>query len=221
MIVTKASRNQEERLAELVDLARRTRGFMPDDEGLALLQAARRAGEAFSPGALFVEIGAWCGKSTLYVGAAAEATGATLFSVDHHHGSEENQPGWEHHEPDLVDPEQGRIDTLGHWRRAVTTAGLEESVVGVVGDSVTAGRAFRAPVAFCFIDGGHGAEPAWADYTTWSPLVASGGWLAIHDVFPDPSMGGRPPFELWCHALASGEFLDDGECGSLRVLRRR
>ena len=214
---------QPDRIRDLVDAARRTRGFMPDDEGEALLQAALRAGRLPPADAVpttFVEIGAWCGKSTLYLGAAAEATGAVLFSVDHHRGSEENQPGWEHHEADLVDPELGRIDTLSHWRRAVTDADLESSVGGVVGDSPTVAARWHQPLALCFIDGGHGEEPAWADYRGWAPRVALGGWLAIHDVFPDPADGGRPPYELFCAALASGEFTEDGECGSLRVLRR-
>ena len=200
---------------------------MPDDEGEALFDAARRAGT--SPAgraagaqrpAVFVEVGAWCGKSTIYLGAAAEASGAVLFSVDHHHGSEENQPGWEYHEPDLVDPRDGRIDTLPHWRRSIAEAGLEGVVVGVVGDSPTIASCWETPVDFCFIDGGHGEEPAWADYRGWAPLVASGGLLALHDVFPDPADGGRPPYELWCHAMASGEWTEDAVSGSLRVARR-
>jgi MMP 1-O-methyltransferase len=211
------------RVGALFDAARRTRGFMPDDEGEALFGAARRAGRAdlrAGVPATFVEIGAWGGKSTVYLGAAAEATGALVLSIDHHHGSEENQPGWEHHEPDLVDPRTGRIDTLPHWRHTITDAGLEGSVMGVVGDSPTLAARWNRPLAFCFIDGGHGEAPAWADFRGWAPHVAPGGWLAIHDVFPDPADGGRPPYELYQAALASAEFVEDGACGSLRVLRR-
>jgi len=208
-----------QRRDHLFALARTTTGFMPDDEGEALYEAARRAGAAH-PGATFVEIGAWCGKSTTYLGAAAEATGAVLFSLDHHHGSEENQAGWEHHDSSLVDPSTGRIDTLPHWRRAMISTGLEQSVVGLVGDSPTVSSRWTTPLAFCFIDGGHGEEPAWADYRGWAPHVATGGWLAIHDVFPDPADGGRPPYDIWRAALASGDFVEDSETGSLRVLRR-
>jgi hypothetical protein len=211
------------RVDSLLEAARRTRGFMPDDEGLALFEAAQHAGRADVPSAkpaTFVEIGAWCGKSTVYLGAAAEATGAVLFSIDHHRGSEENQPGWEYHEADLVDPDDGRIDTLAHWRRTIASTGLEASVVGVVGDSPMIATRWDKPLAFCFIDGGHGSEPAWADYRGWSPHVAVGGWLAIHDVFESPADGGRPPYELFCAALESGEFVEDAACGSLRVLRR-
>jgi hypothetical protein len=204
---------------------------MPDDEGEALYAAARRAAQAASARSdtgdgsrnrppIFVEIGAWCGKSTVYLGAAAEATGAILFSVDHHRGSEENQAGWEHHDPDLVDPDDGRIDTLPHWRRSIAAAQLEGVVIGVVGDSPTVASCWTTPLDFCFIDGGHGEGQAWADFLGWEPLVKVGGLLAIHDVFPDPADGGRPPYELWCYAMASGDWLEDVACGSLRVLRR-
>jgi predicted O-methyltransferase YrrM len=208
------------RTARLLAWARAAKGFMPDDEGLALYEAARRAGVGHPGGATFVEIGAWCGKSTVYLGAAAEETGAVLFSLDHHHGSEENQPGWEHHDDSVVDRATGRIDTLPFWRATVDGAELGATVVGVVGDSPTVAAHWRTPVDFCFIDGGHGDEPAWQDYEGWAPHVAMGGQLAIHDVFPDPADGGRPPYELWCAALESGRFVEAGECGSLRVLRR-
>jgi len=209
-----------DRAEELLALARDAKGFMPDDEGEALYRTALRAGTEGPVAGTFVEIGAWCGKSTIYLGAAAEATGAVLFSVDHHHGSEENQAGWDHHDPTVVDPRTGRIDTLPFWRAAVDGAGLGGCVVGVVGDSPVAASRWGTPLDLCFIDGGHGAQPAWADYRGWAPHVAVGGWLAIHDVFPDPAEGGRPPYELFCAALDSGEFEEDGACGSLRVLRR-
>jgi hypothetical protein len=207
------------RRQELFAQARAATGFMPDDEGEALYLAALRAGATFER-ATVVEIGAWCGKSTVYLGAAAEETGAVVFSLDHHHGSEENQIGWEHHDDSLVDPATGRIDTLPHWRRTIIGAELESSVIAVVGDSPTVSSHWSTPLAFCFIDGGHGDEPAWSDYRNWAPKVVGDGWLAIHDVFPDPADGGRPPYDIWRYALDSGDFVEDGECGSLRVLRR-
>ncbi len=211
--------SRSDRRERLFALARQVNGFMPDDEGEALFLAALRAGATFEH-ATFLEVGAWCGKSTVYLGAAAEETGAVLFSLDHHHGSEENQPGWEHHDASLVEPTTGRIDTLPFWRRSIVEADLESSVVGLVGDSPTVSSHWTTPLAFCFIDGGHGEEPAWVDYRGWVPKVAEDGWLAIHDVFPDPADGGRPPYEIWQAALDSREFVEDGECGSLRILRR-
>ena len=201
-------------------LARNTKGFMPDDEGRALHDVgASAAASGLGP---LVEIGTYCGKSALYLGFAALDAGAVLFSIDHHRGSEENQVGWAHHDPALVDAATGRMDTLPLARRAIERAGLEETVVMVVGQSAVVARAWTAPLALLFIDGGHGEEVAWADYRAWTPKVARGGLLAIHDVFPDPAAGGRPPFEIFCAALDSGRFREEPTmgCGSLRVLRR-
>jgi predicted O-methyltransferase YrrM len=186
---------------------------MPPDEGLALYEAALSA-----PRGVMLEVGSYCGKSSVYIGSAAAEKGELLFALDHHRGSEENQPGWEWHEPDLVDAETGRIDTLPQFRSTIHRAGLESSVVALVGESVPLAAVWETDLAFLFIDGGHGSAPAHADYDGWVPHVASGGILAIHDVFPDPADGGRPPFEIYTRALASGTFSERSATGSLRVL---
>jgi predicted O-methyltransferase YrrM len=196
-------------------VARAAKGFMPDDEGLSLQQVGVRAG-AVGP---LLEIGTYCGKSAVYLGSAARESGTVLFTVDHHHGSEENQAGWEHHDPDVVDPRTGRMDTLPHFRRTIEDAGLEGIVIAIVGDSPTVGRHWSTPLGLLFIDGGHALDVAMADYETWSPFVAPGGLLAIHDVFEDPSDGGQAPFIVWQRAVADG-FEPDSTTGSLRVLRR-
>jgi MMP 1-O-methyltransferase len=188
---------------------------MPPDEGLALHDAALLA-----EGGPLLEVGSYCGKSAIYLGAAARQLGTVLFAVDHHRGSEENQAGWEWHEPDLVDPEVGKMDTLPVFRRTIHDAGLEGTVVAVVADSPTLGRHWTSPLGCLFIDGGHGTEPAHRDYETWVPHVAVGGILAIHDVFPDPADGGRPPYEIYLRAVGSGAFHELSATGSLRVLRR-
>ena len=205
---------------ELLVRARATKGFMPHDEGLALYSAGTTAGlTGLGP---LLEIGSYCGKSAVYLGAAARAGATVLFTIDHHRGSEENQSGWDHHDPSLVDSRTGRMDTLPVFRRAIEDAGLEAVVIAVVGDSATVARHWHTPLSFLFIDGGHGMAPAWADYTGWVPHVAIGGLVAIHDVFPDPAEGGQAPFELWSRAVVSGGFVPDegASCASLRVLRR-
>jgi predicted O-methyltransferase YrrM len=203
----------------LLEAALAARGFMPPDEGAALYEAACVA-LASVPTAPMLEIGSYCGKSAIYLGAAAAQANSVLFALDHHRGSEENQAGWEWHEPDLVDPEVNKMDTLPRFRRAVHDAGLEPNVVALVGDSPTIGRFWTTPLSLLFIDGGHGEEPAHRDYELWTPHVAPGGFLAIHDVFPDPADGGRPPYEIYCRALDSKLFEEVSATGSLRVLRR-
>jgi predicted O-methyltransferase YrrM len=189
---------------------------MPDDEGLALHRLAR-ARLRHGP---VLEVGSYCGKSALYLGAAAREVGGVVFTVDHHRGSEENQVGWEHHDADLVDTHTGRLDTLPFFRRTIEGAGLEDVVVAVVGDSPTVAAYWRTPLSLLFIDGGHGDGPAHADYAGWAPWVMVGGLLAIHDVFPDPADGGRPPYDVYLRALASDAFEEVEAVGSLRVLRR-
>ena len=200
--------------------AESARGFMPADEGLALYEAGVTAAAAV-PGAPLLEVGSYCGKSSVYLGAAARAGDTVLVAIDHHRGSEENQPGWEWHEPDLVDPLVGRMDTLPVFRRTVFEAGLEDVVVALVADSPTAAGIWSKPCALVFIDGGHGEEPAAADFRNWTPHVAPDGYLAIHDVFPDPADGGRPPYEqIYLPAIHSGRFTEVSATGSLRILRR-
>src|SRR5512132_2283677 len=136
---------------DLFAAARAAKGFMPDDEGLALYEAGLKAG-GVGP---LLEIGTYCGKSAVYLGAAAREAGTVLFTVDHHRGSEENQSGWEHHDADLVDPATGRMDTLPFFRRTIERAGLEDVVIAVVGRSVPVARAWRTALGLLFIDGGH------------------------------------------------------------------
>lgn len=201
----------------LMELARATKGFMPHEEGLGLYRGAR---EVASIGPI-VEVGSYCGKSTVYIGAAAQEAGSTVFTIDHHRGSEEMQAGWEHHDTTLIDDVSGRMESLPELRRTLERAGLETTVVAIVGEASVVASNWTTPAAMVFIDGGHGPIPAHADYDGWAHHVVPGGLLAIHDVFPDPADGGRPPYEIYQRALESGDFADHDMVGSLRVLQRR
>ncbi|MGD1013668.1 MAG: class I SAM-dependent methyltransferase [Acidimicrobiales bacterium] len=204
---------------DLLAFAATVKGFMPRAEGLALYNAALEQAPVLP--ATWLEVGAWCGKSAVYLGAAAEQRGAVLYSLDHHHGSEENQEGWEHFDPDLVDPFDGRLNTLPTWQRTIAQARLEDTVIGLVGPSSVVASHFDQPLDLLFIDGGHGRDVAWTDYESWTPKVLAGGLLMIHDVFEDPNDGGRPPYEIYLAALSSGRFEETSREGSLRILRRR
>lgn len=202
------------------DLALATKGFMPADEGDALrtfaLDAAQRV-----PNAPMLEVGSYCGRSTVWLGDAAEHSDRVLYALDHHRGSDENQAGWEHHDGTVVDQRIGKMDTLPFFRATIHDAGLEDSVVALVGRSPAVSATWTTPLALLFIDGGHGDEPARLDYQGWTPHVALGGTLAIHDVFPDPADGGRPPYEqIYLPAINSGSFTELSATGSLRILRR-
>ena len=189
---------------------------MPPAEGLALYDIAG----AYAGVGPIAEIGTYCGKSTIYLAAAARAAGQLVLTVDHHHGSEENQPGWEYHDTELVDPATGRLDTLPHFRSTLAASGLEEHVIAIVGRSADVARLWRTQLGMLFIDGGHTDAAAVADYEGWAPWVAPGGALAIHDVFPDPADGGQAPYRIYLRAMDSGGFAEVRVEGSLRVLER-
>jgi len=196
--------------------AETARGFMPAAEGLALYETAARYAAVGPIG----EIGSYCGKSTIYLAAAAAEAGQKVITVDHHHGSEETQPGWEHHDPEVVDPRTGRMDTLPFFRATISDAGLEDHVIAVIGTSAEVARIWRTPLGMLFIDGGHSEALVVADYEGWAPWVARGGALAFHDIYPDPADGGQAPYRVYLRALASGAFSEVSVTGSLRVLER-
>jgi MMP 1-O-methyltransferase len=206
-------------VSDLLDAAEAAAGFMPREEGLALTYTAAK----YAPAGPVLEVGSYCGKSTLYLVAGARAAGVRppgVITIDHHRGSEEHQPGWEYHDPDLVDPRTCRIDTLPRLRATLAAAGAEDDVVAIVGRSADVARFWRTPLGMVFIDGGHTDAAARSDYDGWAPHVAPGGALAIHDVFPDPADGGQAPFRIYRRALESGAFTEVLNVGSLRVLER-
>ncbi|WP_079404831.1 class I SAM-dependent methyltransferase [Streptomyces sp. 3211] len=193
------------------------KGFMPVREGLALYEAAAAAGALGLP---LLEVGTYCGRSTILLADAAREAGVAAITVDHHRGSEEQQPGWEYHDPTVVDPEIGLMDTLPTFRRTLHRAGLEDHVIAIVGRSPQVAATWGGELGFVFIDGGHTDEHATGDYEGWAPHVAVGGTLVIHDVFPDPADGGQAPYRIYLRALASGAFEEISVTDSLRVLRR-
>jgi MMP 1-O-methyltransferase len=202
--------------AELFTLAEQVTGFMPPDEGRALYDAA----VSYLGDGIGVEIGTYCGKSTVMLGAAAQQTGGVLYTIDHHHGSEEHQPGWEYHDSSMVDAVTGLFDTLPALRHTLDAAGLDEHVVAIVGRSPVVARGWRTPLRFLFIDGGHTEEAAQRDFDGWARWVDVDGALVIHDVFPDPADGGQAPFHIYRRALETGVFREVSATGSMRLLQR-
>ncbi|MCB0917507.1 MAG: class I SAM-dependent methyltransferase [Actinobacteria bacterium] len=192
-----------------------TKGFLPEDEAQALAAAALSA-----PAGTWLEVGSYCGKSTIWLGWAAAQRDSQLVTLDHHRGSEENQPGWEWHDPTLVDVETQRLETLPHLRRTVWRAHLEDSVSIVVADTRQAAQWWNSPLTFLFLDGNHTEEVAQHDYAAFAPFLVPGGVLAVHDVFENPADGGQPPWHVVQRATGEDGFEQTGRCGSLRVLRK-
>lgn len=192
------------------------KGFLDPDEGARLYDLACDV----SPLGPCLEVGSYCGKSTVYLGCACQSVSGLLFALDHHRGSEEHQRGEEYHDPELYDEVLGRMDTLPALRRTLSNSQLEDCVVPLVGSSALVGRFWQIPLAMVFIDGGHSLESALIDYRTWSTHIISGGILAIHDIFPDPAQGGQAPYTIYKLAVDSGLFEALPSTKTLGVLRR-
>jgi predicted O-methyltransferase YrrM len=193
------------------------KGFLDDEEGLRL-HALAREHAALGP---VLEVGSYCGKSSVYLGSGVKDAQGTLICVDHHRGSEEHQPGELYHDPKLFDSDAQRMDTLFELRRTLRRAELEDIAIIVVASSQRAATVWRMPLGMVFIDGGHSHAQAQADYEGWAERVAAGGILAIHDLFPNPDEGGQAPIEIYRRGLASGMYDALPGTKTLGVLRRR
>jgi predicted O-methyltransferase YrrM len=189
-------------MESIFKLAEQIKGFLDPDEGRRLYDIAC---EAVRMGPC-LEVGSYCGKSTVYLGQACRRHGAVLFSIDHHRGSEEQQPGERYFDPSLFNTESWAVETFGWFRRTLGLAELEDVVVPLVCASATAAKAWAISLSLVFIDGGHAYETVLADYLNWSRHILPGGYLLIHDIFEDPSQGGQAPYLVYQHALASGNF---------------
>ena len=193
------------------------KGFLGEDEGQALYQLALQVAGT-GP---CLEIGSYCGKSTVYLGTACKAQSSTLYAVDHHRGSEEHQLGEEYHDPDLYDVNIEQMDSFPEFRQPLRRAQLEDTVVPIVSSSAVASRHWATPLSLVFIDGGHSEAAAQVDYRSWSSFIKPGGYLLIHDIFPNPADGGQAPYHIWQLAVASGLFEQLPTVNTLGVLRRR
>jgi hypothetical protein len=196
---------------------RQTKGFLDEAEGMALYERALEASK-FGP---CLEIGSYCGKSALYLGCACKENGQILFSIDHHRGSEEQQPGEGYFDPALFDVRSYQINTFPLFRNTLETAGLEDTVVPLVCRSDTAARAWATRLSLIFIDGGHAYSTVFTDYNAWAGHILPGGYLLIHDIFPNPEDGGQAPFQVYQLAAGSGLFEELPMTRTLGVLRRR
>lgn len=199
---------------EKIDLVK---GFLDKREAHCLYNIALEAGKK-GP---CLEIGSYCGKSSVYLGMACKENATVLFSIDHHTGSEEQQPGEEYFDPDLFDKETGKIDTLRFFRKTIADFDLDDIVIPLVGRSSTIGRIWRTPLSLLFIDGSHAYESVLSDYEIWAKNLIPGGYLLFHDIFPDPSKGGQAPYLVYQKAVASGVYEEKPMCESLGILIRK
>lgn len=193
------------------------KGFLDESEGQALYNIAKKAAQ-IGP---CLEIGSYCGKSTVYIGTACKENGSVLYSIDHHRGSEEQQPGEEYFDPELFDLDTYQVDTFTEFRKTIVRTGLTDTVIPIVCPSETAARHWGTALSMVFIDGGHALQTVRRDYELWAGNVISGGYLIFHDIFPNPADGGQAPYETYCLAVSSGLYIAEPMVKTLGILHRK
>ncbi len=198
------------------DLINSVKGFLDEEEGLRLFDIAQKASK-IGP---CLEIGTYCGKSTIYIGSACSENNGVVFTIDHHRGSEEQQHGEGYFDPELYDYELKKVDTFRTFRETLETADLEDTVVPIVSKSFLTAKMWATPLSLVFIDGGHTYAAAYNDYNCWAKHIMPGGYLLIHDIFKNPEEGGQAPYHVYKLAIASGLFRVLEMTKTLGVLQR-
>jgi len=199
------------------DNINKVKGFLDEREADCLYKLALKAGK----NGPCLEIGSYCGKSSVYIGTACKKNSTVLFSIDHHTGSEEQQPGEAYFDPDLFDEETGKVDTLKQFRKTIADFDLEDVVIPVVGRSALIGSVWKTPLSLIFIDGSHAYESVLNDYNIWANNLIPGGYLLFHDIFPDPAKGGQAPYLVYQKAVESGLYEVMPMFESLGILIRK
>lgn len=184
---------------ELLELEANTPGWLHPGEGEML---AKYAQDRFC-----VEIGSYCGKSTLWIA----STALHVVSIDPHRGNPEMAPGRECHHPDVWDDEIGAVDSTPALRRTLRRSGLEPKVSVVAAPSGTVAGWWNQHIGFLFIDGSHDAPDPVLDFNDWHSHV--NGFIAFHDT-PIPAVA-----DACRAALAAGWQLVDS-VASLKVFGR-
>ena len=192
------------------------KGFLSDKEAKKLQELFLNVHHLGS----VLEIGTYCGKSTLNFALVAKKIDGLIYSVDHHTGSEEHQLGEEYHDEDLFDKRLEKFNTLPELLKNLRSSSLGKYIIPILSKSSEASKTFSETISLLFIDGGHSLEAALSDYNSWKDKICPGGLLVIHDVFPNPQDGGRPPYEIYSKAQKSKKFEDLGIYETLGILRK-
>ena len=192
------------------------KGFLSDKEAKKLQELFLKVHHLGS----VLEIGTYCGKSALNFSEVAKGVNGLIYTIDHHTGSEEHQRGEEYHDSELFDERLKKFNTLPEFLKNLKSKKMAKFIIPIIDKSQNASNFFSEKISLLFIDGGHSFETALRDYNAWKDKICADGFLVIHDVFPNPKDGGRPPYEIYTLARESKEFDDLGIYETLGILKK-
>jgi hypothetical protein len=112
-----------------------------------------------------VEIGSFCGKSTIYLA----QSGSNVYAIDPHKGN--------------IGEEKNYASTYKEFIRNLKSANVIDTVTPLVTTSLHASKNWRKPIRILFIDGLHDEKNATQDFNVWTPYLINDGIVAIHDSF--------------------------------------
>ena len=192
------------------------KGFLSDKEAKKLQELFLKVHHLGS----VLEIGTYCGKSALNFSEVAKDVNGLIYTIDHHTGSEEHQRGEEYHDSELFDERLKKFNTLPEFLNNLKSKKMAKFIIPIIDKSQNASNFFSEKISLLFIDGGHSFETALSDYNAWKDKICADGLLVIHDVFPNPKDGGRPPYEIYTLARESKEFDNLGIYETLGILKK-
>jgi Methyltransferase domain len=186
---------------------RQVEGWFSESEAELLAAAAKTAVDVSPTPNNFVEVGSYCGRSTLVLGGVVRALGGScerVFAVDPHEGT-------------VGAVGQGLVSgepTIDRFRKTICEAGLGQVVKEVVAraEYIT----LDVPLSLIFIDGLHDYANVCGDITQFQGQLLPGGLLACHD-YADYYPGVRRAVD---DLTATGAYELVRQVQSLVVLRK-
>jgi len=195
-------------IESVLDRMEQVEGWFRRDEGKLLFDAAYSAAAGREAPAI-VEIGSYCGRSTIVLASAARLANpeARVYSIDPHEG--EVGAG------DAVDGVRREPSTFDRFRANITAAGLSDVVVPVRRRSYEV--TWDTHIALLLVDGLHDYASVARDFQHFEPHLLPDAHVVFHDC--DESYPGVRAFVAGLAADPAYEAA--GTASSLRVFRRR
>lgn len=192
--------------APILARMRQVEGWLTEEEAGLLIAVADQVLRAFPPTHALVEVGSYCGRSTVVLASAVAAIAprARVHAIDPHEG------------------EVGGVDvgiettplTFERFLENLAQAGVSTYVVPVRRRSYEVD--WINPIALLLIDGLHDYENCARDFRHFEPWLARGGCVAFHDY------QSRPGVTAFVDELERSDAYDRVKrAGTMVVLRRR
>lgn len=155
----------------ILNRMKKIEGWLDEEEADLLLSMCNRALLSLPGESAVVEIGSFCGRSTVVLASVVQSLGAQtkVYAIDSHDGLVGAAGQWT----------TSLGSTLRVFRRNIAENGLTTVVEAIVKRSYDVN--WDKPIAFLFIDGLHDYGNVSRDFHHFERSVIPGGYIAFHD----------------------------------------